>query len=216
MPPRSNRRGARAGYECFCTRRELGTAAAPHGERGESPYPGTCRELGAAERAAWIAAGRRPALRVRIPEGETVVHDRLLGELRQDVSAAVGDVLIRRSDGLYAYQLAIVLDDAADGVTDVVRGADLWHSTPRQRVLGDLLGVPAPAYAHVPLLEGGDGRRLAKRDRPEALADLRRAGRAPERVVGDLAASVGLAPRGAAVTAAELVSGFELESLAAV
>jgi glutamyl-tRNA synthetase len=201
-------------YECFCSRRELGAAAAPHDTGSERRYPGTCRELDPAQRAAKLAEGRRPALRVRVPDAETVVHDRLLGELRQNVNQTVGDVLIRRSDGLYAYQLAIVVDDDADGVTDVVRGADLWLSTPRQRVLGELLGLPPPATAHVPLLLGGDGRRLAKRERPRSLADLRADGARPEEVVGTLAASVGLVPAKTRVPARELVPRFRLEELA--
>ena len=198
-------------YECFCTRRELAVASAPHGPDAERRYPGTCRDLSPAERAARRADGRRPALRVRMPTDPVTVDDRLHGPVTQDVAAVVGDVTVRRSDGLYAYQLAVVVDDAADGVTDVVRGDDLLPSTPRQVVLQRLLGLPAPAYAHVPLVLGQDGARLAKRHGAVTLAELRDAGVAAGRVVGALAASAGLAPAPARCTPAELVAGFAIE-----
>jgi len=143
-------------YECACTRREL--EAAPLGASGERVYPGTCRD--------GIAAGRREraqrAWRVRV--GEAAVHfcDRLQGTQAQDLGRDVGDFVIRRADGLFAYQLAVVVDDAAQGITHVVRGADLLASTPRQIFLQRLLGYPTPSYLHVPVALGRDGEKLSK------------------------------------------------------
>lgn len=145
-------------YECFCTRAEVAEAAsAAHGPVGA--YPGTCRALSDADRAARREAGRMPALRVRA-DGSTVSFvDRVLGEQ----SGFVDDFVVRRNDGAFAYNLAVVVDDAAQGVEEVVRGADLVDSTPRQIWLGRALGYPSLSYAHVPLVLGADGRRLAKR-----------------------------------------------------
>lgn len=226
MPPQSTRGDAyraaldeleRAGevYECYCSRRQLAVISAPHGPDAERRYPGTCRDLDAQARAAHRAAGRSPALRVRMPEQLIEVTDRIHGRLRQNVAETVGDFVVRRSDGLVAYQLAVVVDDAADGVTDVLRGDDLLASTPRQVALQRLLGLPTPAYAHVPLVVGGDGARLAKRHAAPPVAGLRGAGVSAERVVGWLAASAGLTDPGCARTAAELVDGFRLERLPA-
>jgi glutamyl-tRNA synthetase len=147
-------------YPCFCTRAEIREAAsAPHGALPEGAYPGTCRELSVAEREAFEAAGRRPALRVRAGGASVSVTDRLLGE----VAGGVDDFVVRRGDGAFAYNLAVVVDDAEQGVDEVVRGADLAESTPRQVWLARTLGLPEPAYAHVPLVLGPDGARLAKR-----------------------------------------------------
>jgi glutamyl-tRNA synthetase len=206
-------RAAGAVYECFCTRRELAVASAPHGDETERRYPGTCRTLSAGERDARRAAGRRPALRARMPEAPVEVADRLHGPIVQRVAETVGDVTVRRSDGLYAYQLAVVVDDAADGVTDVVRGDDLLGSTPRQAALQALLGLPRPAYAHVPLVLGQDGARLAKRHGAVPLAELREAEVPAARVVGGLAASAGLVPAGAAALPAQLVDDFAIERI---
>ncbi len=193
-------------YECFCTRRELGAQSAPHGPDGERRYPGTCAHLTDHERESRRAEGRSPALRVRMPQERVEVTDRAYGDLSQDVAAEVGDVLVRRSDGLYAYQLAVVVDDAADGVTAVVRGADLLWSTPRQVALGALLGLPPVEYLHVPLVLGADGERLAKRHGAIAIAELRAAGESPEQILGRLAHSAGIVPTSEPVTAAELLA----------
>jgi glutamyl-tRNA synthetase len=193
-------------YDCFCSRRELAVASAPHGSDDQpAAYPGTCRELTAAQRERLRAEGKRPALRVRMPEGAVEVRDRLHGSARRPVG---GDVIVRRSDGLYAYHLAVVVDDAADGVTDVLRGDDLLGSTARQVALQQLLGLPRPAYAHVPLMLGKDGQRLAKRHGAVAVADLREAGASAHELVGALAGSAGISD-GGAVAAAELVERFE-------
>ena len=153
-------------YACFCTRAEVRAAAsAPHGDLPEGAYPGTCRALSAAERQARIDSGRRYALRLRA-DGERVEFvDGLLGQC----DAVVDDFVVRRADGVTAYQLAVVVDDADQSITEVVRGADLVSSTPRQIVLGRC-GLPAPAYAHVPLVLSPDGSRLAKRDGAAMLA----------------------------------------------
>jgi glutamyl-tRNA synthetase len=195
-------------YECFCSRRELAAvASAPHGSDDQpAAYSGTCRDLNAAQRERLRAEGKHPALRVRMPEGAVEVRDRLHDSGPRPVG---GDVIVRRSDGHYAYQLAVVVDDAADGVTDVVRGDDLLGSTARQVALQQLLGLAQPAYAHVPLMLGDDGERLAKRHGVVAVADLRAAGATPGEVVGALAGSAGIGD-GAAAAAAALIEGFEL------
>ena len=145
-------------YECFCTRAEIREAAsAAHGPVGA--YPGTCLRLSDARRAELRASGRTPALRVRAGDAVVSFVDRVCGPF----SGAVDDFVVRRNDGAYAYNLAVVVDDAAQGVEEVVRGADLLDSTPRQLWLARALGVDEPAYAHVPLVLGPDGRRLAKR-----------------------------------------------------
>ena len=197
-------------YECFCTRRELAVASAPHGPDAERRYPGTCRTLDAAGRAAQLAAGRRPALRVRMSGEAVEVADRVHGPLVQRVGEAVGDIVVRRSDGLFAYQLAVVVDDAADGVTDVVRGDDLLWSTPRQVALQRMLGLGTPAYAHVPLVLGPDGARLAKRHGAVSIAELRDGGATPAAIVGRLAASAGLVEDGTALMPGGLLDGFDL------
>jgi glutamyl-tRNA synthetase len=147
-------------YECFCTRAEIRAAAsAPHGPLPEGAYPGTCLRLSEAELAAKRASGRPPALRVRAEGARVEFQDRLLG--RQE--AVVDDFVVRRNDGASAYNLAVVVDDAEQWVGEVVRGADLVDSTPRQLFLARLLALPEPSYAHVPLVLGPDDDRLAKR-----------------------------------------------------
>lgn len=155
-------------YECFCTRREvLEAASAPHGAP-PGAYPGTCRSLTDAERRARVAEGRRPALRLRSGDVTVTVMDRLLGEH----TGLVDDVVLRRGDGTPAYNLAVVVDDAEQGIEEVVRGDDLLSSSPRQAHLATLLGLSVPAYAHVPLALGPDGARLAKRHGSVSLDDL--------------------------------------------
>jgi glutamyl-tRNA synthetase len=147
-------------YPCYCTRAEIREAAsAPHGPLPEGAYPGTCRHLSAVERRAREANGRPPALRLDARAVRVGFTDRLLGEYE----SVVDDLVVRRNDGAPAYNLAVVVDDAAQGVGEVVRGADLLETTPRQLLLARLLGLPEPSYAHVPLILGPDGARLAKR-----------------------------------------------------
>ena len=188
-------------YPCFCTRAEIREAAsAPHGDLPEGAYPGTCRELSDAQRRARIDSGRPFALRLRA-NGESIeFDDSLLGA----VAGVVDDFVVVRSDGVHAYQLAVVVDDAAQEVGEVVRGADLASSTPRQLLLQRLLGLPAPRYAHVPLVLGADGRRLAKRD------DSTRVLESPGAALTWLARSLGLARgRDQVTTARELLDDFE-------
>ena len=147
-------------YECYCTRAEIREAAsAPHGPLPEGAYPGTCLRLTAAELAEKRASGRAPALRIRAGAARVAFEDRLHGH----VEGVVDDFVIRRNDGAPAYNLAVVVDDAAQGIGEVVRGDDLLDTTPRQLFLADALGLPRPAHAHVPLVLGPDGARLAKR-----------------------------------------------------
>jgi glutamyl-tRNA synthetase len=187
-------------YPCFCTRAEIREAAsAPHGPLPEGAYPGTCRELTAAERAEREAAGRPPALRVRACDARVEVEDALLGTL----SGTVDDFVVRRGDGVPAYNLAVVVDDAAQGVDQVVRGADLADSTPRQAWLARTLGLTEPAYAHVPLVLGADGARLAKRHGPVTLRDQ------PGAVLPLLARTLGLAGEDEHVTASDLIGRFD-------
>jgi glutamyl-tRNA synthetase len=197
-------------YECWCTRAEIREAAsAPHGPLPEGFYPGTCLRLSEAERAARRAERRPPALRVRAGAASVAFEDRVAGA----VTGVVDDFVVRRNDGAYAYNLAVVVDDAEQAVREVVRGADLLDSTARQIWLGARLGVPAPRYAHVPLMLGPDGARLAKRHGAVTLADRAALGEGPDEVRALLAASVGLAEPGEAVSAGDLVARFSPDLL---
>ena len=199
-------------YECWCTRAEIREAAsAPHGDLPEGAYPGTCRDLTAAQRAERAASGRPPALRIRADAAEVTFDDRIAGP----VSGVVDDFVVRRNDGAYAYNLAVVVDDADQGVGEVVRGADLLDSTPRQLWLGARLGLPVPRHAHVPLMLGPDGARLAKRHGAVTLADRAKLGEDAGDVRSYLAWTVGLAAPGERVTPAELVERFSPDVLAA-
>lgn len=202
-------------YPCGCSRKDIAEAAsAPHEPGRSLRYPGTCRPaapvVGESES---VRHGTPPlAWRFRL-EGEIMqVKDRLAGELNQELAVEVGDFVVRRRDGLYAYQLATVVDDALMGVTDVVRGLDLFDSTPRQVVLAKALGLPVPRYWHLPLMTDGGGKRLAKRDGADSLQEPRQAGAQPEEVVGRLAATCGLAAPGAALSAAELLDSLDLDA----
>ena len=198
-------------YPCYCTRREIReAAAAPHdGLAPERAYPGTCRDLTAAQRADHEAAGRPPALRLRGPGTELEVLDDLLGP----ISALVDDVVLRRNDGVPAYNLAVVVDDAAQGVEQVVRADDLASSAPRQRYVAQLLGLPPVRYAHVPLVLGPTGDRLAKRDGAVALADQRAGGRSAPEVCGMLAHSLGLVEVPGPVSPPDLIRYFDVSVL---
>ncbi|MEA4944045.1 MAG: tRNA glutamyl-Q(34) synthetase GluQRS [Propionicimonas sp.] len=191
-------------YECFCTRREIAEAAsAPHAG-GFRPYPGTCRNLTEAERAA-RRRQRRPALRLRADAAVQTVHDQWAGE----VTGVVDDFVVRRNDGVWAYNFAVVVDDLAQGVDQVVRGDDLLSSSPRQAWLTRLLGGRPPSYAHVPLAVNPTGTRLAKRDGAVTLADLAVAGVGPQQVLGLIATSLGLADPGERVDSGLLLDRFE-------
>ncbi|MGZ6141656.1 MAG: tRNA glutamyl-Q(34) synthetase GluQRS [Myxococcaceae bacterium] len=200
-------------YPCHCTRSEIARAVtAPHGPADEGPrYPGTCLALSAND-SADRARSRAPAWRFRPREGPTEFRDRVHGTFVQDVAAEVGDFVVLRNDGVPSYQLAVVVDDAATGITRVLRGDDLLASTPRQIQLCEALGLPVPAYAHVPLLLGPDGKRLAKRAGTPSLGELRDRAVPRERLIGLLAGWAGLAD-GGPVSVEELVPGFTLDRL---
>lgn len=198
-------------YPCFCTRAELHAASAPHREDGLTIYSGTCRNLSPVQRAERSGL-RSPALRLRVPEEEWAFTDGHMGPYSQRLDRDCGDFLLRRSDGMFAYQLAVVVDDAAMGVTEVVRGADLLSSTPRQLYLYHLLGLKPPRFYHFPLLLAPDGRRLSKRDADAGLDSLQDRVTAEE-LLGKLARLAGFHPSGKPRTAAELLDEFSWEKI---
>jgi glutamyl-tRNA synthetase len=198
-------------YPCWCTRAEIRAAAeAPHGPLPEGAYPGTCRRLTAAERAdRRRRAGRPPSLRLDAHGEALAFDDRLHGR----VEGAIDDFVLWRWDGTPAYNLAVAVDDGEQGVGEVVRGDDLLDSTPRQLLLHRLLGMPAPEHAHVPLVLGPDGARLAKRHGAVTLADRAALGETPAEAVAWMAASLGLAKPGERVSAADLVDRLDPSTL---
>ena len=198
-------------YDCFCSRAEIASASAPHGPQDEGPrYPGTCRDLTASQRSE-RSRTRKPALRLRVPDGAVAFDDQICGRQTFDPQAEVGDFVLRRADGIHSYQLAVVVDDAAMEVTQVLRGADLLSSTARQLVLYRLLGAPAPAWAHAPLVLGPGGQRLSKRDRAVSLSAMKQMGEDPRRIVASLASISGLSTDGGACRPAELITSFALD-----
>ncbi|HET7824598.1 MAG TPA: tRNA glutamyl-Q(34) synthetase GluQRS [Anaeromyxobacter sp.] len=207
-------RAAGVAYPCFCSRAEIAAASqAPHGLADEGPrYPGTCAGLSPDE-VARRSASRRPAWRLRVPPGKVAFEDAVHGAVAFDVAEGVGDFVVARADGVPAYQLAVVVDDAAMAITDVVRGDDLLSSTARQLLLYRALGLSPPRFAHVPLVVGEDGARLAKRHGALSLGELRARDADPGAVVALLAELSGL-PAGRRANPGALVPGFELARLA--
>ena len=206
-------------YPCFCTRAELHAASAPHASDGTPIYAGSCRGLSPAE-IARRSARRKPATRLRVPnidDAADVIEfaDRVYGAQREALAAECGDFLVRRSDGVFAYQLAVVVDDAKMGITEVVRGCDLLGSAPRQIYLQNLLGYEHPHYAHVPLLVAADGRRLSKRDGDCGMDALRERFGTPETLLGWLAGTAGIAPSTDPRSAAELAELFRWDAVRA-
>ncbi len=195
-------------YACHCTRREIAAASsAPHAADEEGPpYPGFCAGVDRPD-------GGSAALRLRVPGRAISFRDGLAGESTFAPFRETGDFVVRRKDGVASYQLAVVVDDAAMRITHVVRGADLLPSTARQLILYDLLGLPVPEWVHVPLLLGPDGERLSKRHGAVSLREQREAGVPPERLVGLLAATCGLASPGDEITPADLLPRFSPERL---
>lgn len=195
-------------YPCYCSRAELASiASAPHGLSSEgAAYPGFCRHLTEDERAA-KALLKEPALRFRMPSSPLYFNDGFAGEQNYD-GEALGDFVVKRADGMFSYQLAVVVDDAAMGITDVVRGADLLDSTPRQLAIYEALGFAPPAFAHVPLLGDARGERLSKRDKSLTLATLRSEGVRAERLNGLIAYVAGWIADLQPVTATELIPFF--------
>lgn len=191
-------------YACSCTRKDLAIASAPHGAAEFGPaYPGTCRE-------APLRKGAPCALRLRVDEPLPTFEDGMLGSV---APVARGDFVLQRADGTISYQLAVVVDDAAMQVTEVLRGADLAGCTGWQLALYEALGLPPPRFVHVPLVLGPDGKRLAKRDGAVAIRELRARGVRAERLIGALAASAGLVPVGSELPAQALVDGFALSHI---
>ena len=191
-------------YPCYCTRSRLHRIDAPHATDGVYVYDGRCRNRKPEE---WAAFGRLPAWRVRVPDREVSLWDGVQGQYIENLARDCGDFVVRRADGVFVYQLAVVVDDARMGVTEVVRGSDLLSSTARQLYLYRLLGLQAPQFAHCPLLLAADGRRLSKRDGDQSLENLR-AKYTAEEIVGKLAYAYGLQPEPAPRTPESLIPEF--------
>ena len=196
-------------YPCYCTRSTLHSVNAPHLSDGTYVYPGTCRNLTEAEKHAFH---RLPSWRVMVSNQEYHLEDLCQGPFCQNLSTDCGDFVVRRADGVYVYQLAVTVDDAEAGVTEVVRGVDLLGSAPRQMYLQDLFGFPHPEYGHVPLLVAPDGRRLSKRDQDLDLGTLQ-LHKKPEQIIGWLAHSSGLLDRYVPISAQELAGEFSWKKL---
>lgn len=204
-------------YPCYCTRAEINAQSAPHGMGEKAVYGGRCRRLSPQERIRLeerlASDGRSPSQRLEVP-GETVEFDDLYqGRFAQRLDTECGDFVVRRSDGGFAYQLAVVVDDAAQGVNCVARGYDLLVSTPQQIHLQRLLGLDTPQYAHFPLLCAEDGRRLAKRNKDAALDELLAVHGSPEAVLGHVAYIGGLQPEDAPATPEQLLTHFDAVSI---
>ncbi len=199
-------------YPCYCSRAEVAHAASAPQQGAEEKlrYPGTCRNLTEAQREAYEASGRRPSLRFHVEDSHVVTFtDGVVGPMTQHVQQAIGDFIICRSDGIFAYQFAVVVDDALMHISQVVRGNDLLHSTARQILLYEALGFPFPTFSHVPLLIDEEGKRLSKRTQSMGLDPLRARGITPEQVISELAASCGLIEQGELVSAKELVEHYQ-------
>ena len=196
-------------YPCYCTRSQLHSVNAPHLSDGTYVYAGTCRDLTAEQRAAF---DRKPAWRVKVPDKVWRITDLVQGDYALNLATDCGDMVVRRADGIYVYQLAVTVDDGEAGVTEVVRGMDLLSSAPRQMYLQELLGFSHPTYGHVPMLLAPDGRRLSKRDKDLDLGVLRQR-ITPEALIGTLACASGLIPKNEAISARELASVFSWDKL---
>ncbi len=188
-------------YPCYCTRSQLHGVNAPHLSDGTYVYPGTCRNLQNPPK------NRLPSWRVMVPDKLWTVEDRVQGHYELNLATDCGDMVVRRADGIYVYQLAVTVDDGEAGVTEVVRGMDLLSSAPRQMYLQELFGFPHPAYGHVPMLMAQDGRRLSKRDRDLDLGELQKR-ISPEQLLGNLAFAAGLIDQQVSISAAELAQEF--------
>lgn len=196
-------------YPCYCTRSQLHSVNAPHLSDGTYVYPGTCRALTQAQRDA---IHRAPAWRVIVPDRQWQVEDLVQGHSEWNLARDCGDMVVRRADGVYVYQLAVTVDDGEVGVTEVVRGMDLLSSAPRQMYLQELFGFPHPVYAHVPMLLAPDGRRLSKRDKDMDLGELQKRF-SPEAVIGLLAHAAGLIDRNVPISAGELAGEFRWDKI---
>ena len=193
-------------YPCYCTRSQLHSVNAPHLSDGTYVYTGTCRNL------TEKPANRIPAWRVMVTDKLWTVEDKVQGHYELNLATHCGDMVVRRADGVYVYQLAVTVDDGEAGVTEVVRGMDLLSSAPRQMYLQELFGFPHPEYGHVPMLLAPDGRRLSKRDRDLDLGELRKR-ITPEQLIGTLAHASGLIDQLTPISARELAGEFTWEKL---
>ena len=193
-------------YPCYCTRSQLHGVNAPHLSDGTYVYPGTCRNLTEPPK------NRVPSWRVMVPDKLWTVEDKVQGHYELNLATDCGDMVVRRADGVYVYQLAVTVDDGEAGVTEVVRGMDLLSSAPRQMYLQELFGFTHPEYGHVPMLLAPDGRRLSKRDRDLDLGELQKHVTA-EKLLGVLACSAGLIDREESLSARELAAEFSWEKL---
>ena len=201
-------------YPCFCSRADLHAAQAPHASDGTYVYAGTCRNLSQSEREE-LSAHKIPAIRMQVPNTIYTFEDRVYGSTSQNLAESCGDFIVQRADGVFAYQLAVVVDDADMGITEVVRGSDLLSSTPRQLYLQDVLGLSHPVYAHLPLLVAPDGRRLSKRNHDLDLGVFRSQGKTPEEILGFLAYCVGLTEENEPLSAVQIANRFSWETLRA-
>lgn len=196
-------------YPCYCSRNELHTASAPHASDGTFIYAGTCRKLSEEERSQKT---RSPSWRVCVPDRDISFTDGVFGSQKENLQLECGDFILRRADGVYAYQLAVVCDDALGKITEVVRGMDLLGSTARQIWLYEMLGFPVPKFYHIPLLLAPDGKRLSKREKSLDMEHLRSRHR-PEEIIGMLAHTAGLIPKAEPVHPSELVSSFSWDKI---
>lgn len=201
-------------YPCFCSRADLHAAQAPHASDGAYVYAGTCRDLSKSE-CEELSKHKIPATRIRVPNKTYAFEDKVYGQTSQNLSKLCGDFIVQRADEVFAYQLAVVVDDADMGVTEVVRGSDLLSSTPRQLYLQDVLGFSHPIYAHLPLLVAPDGRRLSKRNHDLDLGVLRDQEKTPEEILGFLAYCIGLAEKEEPLSAAQVANRFSWDVLRA-
>ena len=196
-------------FPCWCTRGSLNLVNAPHASDGHPIHPASCRLRSPAERARMKGP---PAWRLEAPDLTISFRDGVYGAYEENLKTECGDFVLRRADGVFVYQLAVVVDDGEAGVTQVVRGCDLLSSTPRQLYLYRLLGLPEPEYWHVPMLTDGEGRKLSKRDADLDLGVLRQS-RRPEELIGELAWRSGLIDRREAISARELAGEFRWDRL---
>ena len=201
-------------YPCFCSRADLHAAQAPHASDGAYVYAGTCRSLSKSE-CEELSKHKIPATRIRVPNKTYAFEDRVYGPTSQNLAESCGDFIVQRADGVFAYQLAVVVDDADMDITEVVRGSDLLSSTPRQLYLQDMLGLSHPTYAHLPLLVAPDGRRLSKRNHDLDLGVLRSQGKTPEEILGFLAYCIGFAEKEEPLSAVQVANRFSWDVLRA-
>lgn len=205
-------------YPCFCRRADLHAADAPHASDGTPIYAGTCAHLSPKELEHAYQTGKVPAFRLRMPKdfelsAEISFTDVARGTYRQNLAREVGDFIVQRSDGVFAYQLACAVDDGELGVTQVTRGGDLLSSTPRQIYIQKLLGLPTPTYIHIPLLMAPDGHRLSKRNLDRDLKSMRADGVQPESVWGEVAHLLGYVDKNVPLSKSEFMNYFDLEQL---